>query len=85
MPYRRPRRVHPLTVSVGAVDGTFTDEVAVGAGESASVRLVARSVFLLDAGGARVHAGLSLSGDDALAGFPVWPSDAAAQRITVYP
>ncbi|HEX5728288.1 DUF5719 family protein [Microbacterium sp.] len=74
-----------VTVSVGAVDGTFTDEVAVGAGESASVRLVARSVFLLDAGGARVHAGLSLSGDGALAGFPVWPSDAAAQRITVYP
>ena len=74
-----------VTVSVGAVDGTFADEVAVGAGESASVRLVARSVFLLDAGGARVHAGLSLSGDGALAGFPVWPSDAAAQRITVYP
>jgi hypothetical protein len=74
-----------ITVSVEAVDGSFTTQVTVAPGGSESVRLSARTVYLLDAGGAGIRAGVSQAGDGALAGFPVWPSDAAAQQITVYP
>ena len=75
----------PVTTTVDAVDGSFSTEVTVPPGESSSVRLTSRSVYLLDAGGDGIRAGVSLTGDGALAGFPVWPSDAAAQQITVYP
>ncbi|MCR2810232.1 MULTISPECIES: DUF5719 family protein [unclassified Microbacterium] len=75
----------PVTTAVEAVDGGFVTEVTVAPGESASVRLSARTVYLLEAGGAGIRAGLSLTGDGALAGFPVWPSDAAAPQVTVYP
>jgi len=75
----------PLTVAVDAVDGSFTTDVTVAPGSSANVRLTARTVYLLDAGGGGIRAGVSQSGDGALAGFPVWSSDAAAQQITVYP
>jgi len=73
------------TVTVDAADGAFTSEVTVAPGESTAVRLSARSVYLLDPAGSGIRAGLSLTGDGALAGFPVWASDAAAQQITVYP
>jgi hypothetical protein len=36
-----------------------------------------------DAGG--IRAGISLTSDSALAGFPVWPADAAAPPLVVYP
>jgi hypothetical protein len=75
----------PVTTTVDAVDGSFSTEVTVPPGESSAVRLTSRSVYLLDAGGDGIRAGVSLTGDGALAGFPVWPSDAAAQQITVYP
>lgn len=74
-----------VAVTVDAADGSFSTEVTVLPGESASVRLASRSVYLLDAGGSGIRAGLALTGDGAIAGFPVWPSDAAAQEITVYP
>ena len=74
-----------VTVAVQAVDGSLTTEVTVLPGESASLRLESRRVYLLDAAGAGIRAGLTLTGDGAIAGFPVWPSDAAAQEITVYP
>jgi hypothetical protein len=74
-----------VIVAVQAVDGSLTTEVTVLPGESASLRLESRRVYLLDAADAGIRAGLTLTGDGAIAGFPVWPSDAAAQEITVYP
>ena len=74
----------PVTVGLDAVDGGFATEVTVAPGTSEVVRLTARTVYVLDAGGG-IRAGVSQSGDGALAGFPVWSSDAAAQQITVYP
>lgn len=74
-----------VTVSVDAVDGAFAQQVTIAPGESASVPLTARSVYRLSTEGGGIRAGLTQSGDGALAGFPVWPSDAAAGEITVYP
>ncbi len=74
-----------IAVVVEAVDGSFTTEVEVAPGSSEVIRLTARTVYSLDAGGGGIRAGISQSGDGALAGFPVWSSDAAAQEITVYP
>jgi len=59
--------------------------VTVAAGGSESLRLTSRTVYLMDAAGDGIRAAVSQSGDGALAGFPVWPSDAAAQQVTVYP
>ena len=83
---REPDRRGGQRVTVDAVDGSFSTRGDGAAGGSASVRLASRH---------RVPAGCrrerhprgrsSLTGDGALAGFPVWPSDAAAQQITVYP
>jgi hypothetical protein len=75
----------PVTVVVDAVDGSSTAQVTVQPRSSEIVRLTARTVYLLDAGGGSIRAGVSQSGDGALAGYPVWSSDAAAQEITVYP
>jgi len=74
-----------ITVTVDAVDGSSTAEVTVAAGGSESLRLTSRTVYLMDAAGDGIRAAVSQSGDGALAGFPVWPSDAAAQQVTVYP
>ncbi|WP_137844311.1 DUF5719 family protein [Microbacterium sp. 2FI] len=73
------------TVAITSNDGSFRLELAVPPGGSAIGRLSPRTVYLLDSGGAAVRAGLSVSGDGALAGFPVWPADAAAPAIVVYP
>jgi hypothetical protein len=75
----------PITVALDAVDGSFTADVTVAPGTSEIVRLTARTVYLLDAAGGGIRAGVSQTGDGALAGFPVWSSDAAAQQIVVYP
>ncbi|SFR99270.1 hypothetical protein SAMN04487846_1253 [Microbacterium sp. cf046] len=74
-----------ITVTVDSVDGSFTSEVTVAPGQSEIVRLAARTVYMMDAGGGGIRAGVSQTGDGALAGFPVWPSDAAARQIVVYP
>lgn len=75
----------PAVVSVASVDGAFRLEVTVPAQGSTLARLSARTVYLLESDGTGVRAGLTLSGDGALAGFPVWPADAASPAITVYP
>jgi hypothetical protein len=75
----------PITVRTESVDGAFTDETTVAAGASEAVRLSARTVYAVDAGGAGIRASLSQAGDGALAGFPLWASDAAAGQIIVYP
>ena len=72
-------------VSVSSADGTFRLEVTVAAAASTTVRLAPRTVYQLDPGGSDIRAGVSLAGDGALAGFPIWPADAAAPQILVYP
>ncbi|GAA2004122.1 DUF5719 family protein [Microbacterium ulmi] len=74
-----------VTVRIAATDGSFSTEVAVAAGTATDLRLPSRGVFLLDPGGPGIHAAVSFSAAGALAGFPVWPADAAEQPITVYP
>ena len=77
----------PANVTVSAVGSGRPQTVTVAPGSSAALRLAAESVYLLDPGeGAdAVRAGTSFAGDGALAAFPVWPSDAAAAPIVVYP
>jgi hypothetical protein len=74
-----------INVIVDAVDGSSTAEVTVAAGAGESLRLTSRTVYQLDAAGDGIRATVSQSGDGALAGFPVWPSDAAAPQVVVYP
>lgn len=74
-----------VTVTVTSPDGASPSEVVIPAGSSTSLRLSSSTLYSLDAGGSSIRAGLSLTGDGALAGFPIWASDAAAQQITVYP
>ncbi len=75
----------PVDISVSSEDGSYRLELSVPAGASMTARLSPRSVYVLDPGGNDILAGLSLTGDGALAGIPVWPADAAAPEITVYP
>ena len=74
-----------MTVAIAAIDGSDEQEVVVAARTSTTLRLTARMVYSIDDGGDGIHAGLSFSGDGALAGYPVWPSEAASDAITVYP
>jgi hypothetical protein len=75
----------PADVTVVSDDGAFRLELAVPAGGSLTARLSPRTAYILDPGGREILAGLSLAGDGALAAIPVWPADAAAPEITVYP
>lgn len=75
----------PANVSITSEDGSYRLEVAVPAHGSMTARLSPRTVYELDPGEGEVRAGLSLTGDGALAGVPVWPADAAAPEIVVYP
>lgn len=72
-------------VRIVAADGSDDQTVTVAAGSSASTTLDARTVYTIDPSGGTVEAALSMSGDGALAGYPVWPSAAAVPTITVYP
>jgi hypothetical protein len=74
-----------VDVTVDAVDGSSSTTVTVPAGQSARFSLRSRTVYAIDAGGSGVRAGVSLTGRGALAGYPVWSADAAAEPITVYP
>jgi len=74
----------PATVNVAAQGGGFQVDLSVPAGGSTTVRLSPRTVYVIDPADP-VRAGLSLTGDGALAGIPMWPSDVAARRIIVYP
>lgn len=72
-------------VTVDAVDGSSSTTVSIEAGRSARFSLRAGTVYAIDTGGALVHAGVSLAGPGALAGYPVWSADTAAAPIVVYP
>ncbi len=73
------------TVRIVSQDGSFTTDVPLPARGSAEVVLPVRSVFLLDPGGAAIRAAVSYAAVDAVAAYPVWPADAAAHPIAVYP
>lgn len=75
----------PADVAVTSEDGSYRLEVSVPAHGSMTARLSPRTVYELDPGESEVRAGLSLTGDGALAGIPVWSADAAAPEIVVYP
>lgn len=75
----------PVDVSVASDDGSYRLDVSVPANGSMTARLSPRTVYVLDPGSGEIRAGLSLTGDGALAGMPVWPADAAAPDIVVYP
>ena len=75
----------PVDVSLSSVDGSYRLDVSVPADGSLTARLSPRTVYVLDPGDGEIRAGLSLTGDGALAGMPVWPADAAAPDIVVYP
>jgi hypothetical protein len=74
-----------VSVTVSDLAGAGAQTVEVAGGGSAVVRLEPRAVYVVDPVGGDIHAGLSLAGDNALAGYPVWPSDAAAPATVVYP
>jgi hypothetical protein len=74
----------PVTVEVAQTDGGSALNLTVPASGSVAVRLATRTVYLFDPQ-APVRAGLSFSGDGALAGVPVWPADVATPEIVVYP
>lgn len=73
------------TVTVTSVDGSTETRLEVDAGSSASVRLRSLTTYSLSDIGGGVHAALSLTRGNGLAGFPVWAADAASPAITVYP
>lgn len=54
-------------------------------GASLTVPVGGARSYLVDGGGARLLAAVSFSAANALAGFPVWPADAAAPAMTIYP
>ncbi|WES66170.1 DUF5719 family protein [Microbacter sp. GSS18] len=74
-----------VEVTVNAVTRSGETTLSVPAGGTASMSLRSRTVYEVDPGSAAVRAGISMSGDGALAGYPVWPADAAAPAIIVYP
>ena len=71
-------------VVVTSEDGAYRLELTVPAQGTITARLSPRTVYLLEPS-TPVRASLSLSGDGALAGIPVWPADAASPEIVVYP
>lgn len=74
----------PVVITVTSEDGAFRLELTVPADGAMTARLSSRTVYLIEPA-APVHASLSFTGDGALAGIPVWPADAAAPEIVVYP
>lgn len=73
------------TVTV-AHDGGATQQVTVPATGSAAVPLAPLSDWRIDPGGAAgVHAAVVFAAPGAIAGFAVWPPDAAAGALRVYP
>jgi hypothetical protein len=75
------------TVKLHAVSGGGADRtIEVPAGGSAAIAVDPRTVWSVDPGRAGdIHAQVVFTGVGALAGFAVWPSDAAAAPVLVYP
>ena len=73
------------TVTVQSLTGGDSTQVTVEAGRAASRTAAAGDVYRLTAADVHVRAMVSFAGTGALAGFPVWPEDAAAGTVVVYP
>jgi len=65
--------------------GTIVGQVTLEPGVSTSLPVRASSVYELDSRGAAVLAAVTMSNVGQLAGYPLWPADAAAPSIRVYP
>ncbi|MBB2976322.1 hypothetical protein FHX49_001896 [Microbacterium endophyticum] len=73
------------TVALEAVGSRGKDlEIDVPAGGTVTTNVVAEAVYVMTPD-APVHAAITFSGDGQLSGYPVWPADAAASTVTVYP
>lgn len=74
-----------VQVTVGPVGGGGGEEqVTVPAGSSASVDVTDGTVYSVRSA-APVHASVSMTGDGALAVWPVWPPAGAEKSVVVYP
>lgn len=73
----------PVTVEITPVDGGNAQSIALKPGGAATVALGVPAVYTMTAPTA-VRAAVVYSGIGRLAGYPVWPADAAAEPITVY-
>ena len=71
------------TVELVPVDGGATQHIALPASGAATVPLTSSTVYSLSAPTA-VRAAVSYLATGKLAGYPVWPTDAAAASIDVY-
>jgi hypothetical protein len=75
----------PARIAVRGSGGGEIATLELEPGESASVRVGSGQSYVIDGGGAMVLAAVSMTATNALAGFPVWPADAAAPPVTIYP
>jgi hypothetical protein len=75
----------PAPIAITSDDGSYRLELTVPAKGAMTARLSPREVYLLEPGSTGIQAGISLAAEGALAGISVWPADAAAPQITVYP
>lgn len=73
-----------LTVLLAPTTGATGQTVTVPAGGASVIDAAAATTYAISADGP-FRAAVMLSGTDALAGWPVWPSAAAQADITVYP
>jgi len=69
---------------VSVSDGAQSSQTVVPPRGSTVVRVATQGLVTLEST-APVHASLSLTGDGALAGFPVWPADTGSEAVVVYP
>ena len=74
-----------VVVVLRSEDDSSELELTVPARASTTTRLSPRTVYELDPGSLGIRAGISMAGDGALAGFTLWPADAAAPAMLVYP
>jgi hypothetical protein len=72
-------------VTVTAESGSGSETRTIASGQSAQIPLSPLTVYTLGVEGAAVHAAVSLSAAAGIAGYPVWPTDAATPVLTVYP
>lgn len=72
-----------VTVELAPVGGGATHQIALAAGGAATVAVSPATVYTLSAP-TSVRAAVGFSGPGQLAGYPVWPTDAAASPINVY-
>lgn len=71
------------TVQLTPVGGGASQSIALPAGGAATVAVSPATVYTLSAPDA-VRAAVAFFGEGQLAGYPVWPTDAAASAIDVY-